>query len=108
MSDRQHQSPAIGGLATPARAIVCAGGVDTPYLRAGRGEPIVLIAADVEAADVRSMIADLAQRFLVIAASPPVANVATWLTLFMEGLGLSDAHVLHHASTAGIGPGWQP
>jgi dipeptidyl aminopeptidase/acylaminoacyl peptidase len=58
----------------PARAIVCAAGIDTPYVRAGRGEAMVIVAADVDARDVQQMIVDLAEHFLVLAAAPAVTE----------------------------------
>jgi hypothetical protein len=85
---------------TPARAVVCAGGVDTIYLRAGRGEPIVFLVNDVDAADVRQMIDVLARHSLVFAATPALSASASWLRDFLEGLGVTGAHVLVHASLA--------
>ena len=88
----------------PARAIVSAAGVDTPYVRAGRGEAMVIVAADVDARDVQQMIVDLADHFLVLAAAPAVTEdghaFETWLRNFLDGLGVNTAHVLFHASVA--------
>ena len=89
---------------TPARAMVCAHGVDTTYLRAGRGDAIVLVANDLEAQDVQDLMQELARQFLVIAAAPTPAQgqIANWLRDFLEGLGLTGAHVLMHASLTQI------
>jgi hypothetical protein len=94
----------IARAGTPARAIVCAAGIDTPYVRAGRGEAMVIVAADVDARDVQQMIVDLAEHFLVLAAAPAVTEdgraFEQWLRNFLDGLGVNTAHVLFHASVA--------
>jgi len=84
----------------PVRGIVSAGGIETPYVRAGHGEAMVIVAADVDARDVQQMIVDLAERFLVLAASPAIEGgraFERWLRNFLDGLGVSAAHVLFHA-----------
>lgn len=84
---------------SPARAVVCACGVDTNYLRAGRGEALVFIASDIEAPDAGAMIDALAVQYRVIAAAPPAGCAFdSWLPSFLEGLGVTDAHVLLHSS----------
>ena len=91
----------IARAGTPARAIVCAGGIETPYVRAGQGEVVVIVAADVDARDVQQMIVDLAERFLVLAAAPAIEGgraFERWLRNFLDGLGVNAAHVLFHAS----------
>jgi hypothetical protein len=92
----------IARAGVPVRAIVSAAGIETPYVRAGRGEAMVIVAADVDARDVQQMIVDLAERFLVLAAAPAVTEEGRafeqWLRNFLDGLGLSAAHVLFHAS----------
>ena len=88
---------------TTARAVVHAGGRDTEYLRAGRGPAVVLVSADLESDDVLRTVRVLATAFLVIAAAPALANAAElshWLRGFLEGLGLTDPHVILHASVA--------
>lgn len=86
---------------TPARAAVFAGGVDTPYVRAGRGDPIVLLASDMESIEVQHAVDVLARNFLVIAASPANATEPdAWLRDFLEGLGVAGASILVHASLA--------
>ena len=84
---------------TPARATVCAGGVDTEYVRAGRGDAVLLLAGDVDTLEMQQRIDVLARHFLVIAASPPVnAEFNSWLGGFLDGLGLMRASVLVDAS----------
>jgi hypothetical protein len=98
------QDTTIARATVPARAVVCAAGVDTEYLRAGRGIPLILVVPDVDADEVRTMIEWLSARFLVLAAAPTVSGadaLGSWLREFMEGLGLADdAHVMLHASVS--------
>lgn len=93
---------AIARASVPARAIVSAGGIDTSYVRAGQGQAMLVIAADVDAPDVQQLIVDLAERFLVLAAAPDAVKGGCafdlWLRNFLEGLGIGVAHVLFHAS----------
>ena len=98
------QNPGSGAL---VRAVVHAGGVETAYLRAGRGEVVVLVAADLERDDVLEIVRALSRQFLVVAAAPTVvlhgtAAVSQWLRGFLECLGVADAHVFLHASTSAI------
>ena len=75
--------------------MVCAGGVDIPYIRAGRGKAIVLLARDIDSLDVQHQIDILAHSFLVIAASPPPAlDLASWLSDFLDGLGIVRTSIL--------------
>ena len=84
-----------------ARAVVCAAGVDTEYVRAGQGETMVLVAAPLASPEVQRDIAWLAKHYLVLAAAPPAnGGLRDWLAGFLEGLGFSDAHVMLHASVA--------
>lgn len=85
----------------PARAVVHAAGVDTEYLRAGRGDAIVIVGDDLDAPEVGELIAQLEGRYLVLAAAPALAGCVQlhdWLNGFLEGLGISTAHVLLHSS----------
>ena len=87
------------------RAVVCADGVDTHYVRAGRGKPIVMVSDDVESAEVQEMIMTLSHDHLVFAAAPRLedaAGLAAWLRGFVEGLGIGEAHVILHGSRAGL------
>ncbi|MEW5918885.1 MAG: hypothetical protein AB1762_20955, partial [Gemmatimonadota bacterium] len=70
------------------RAVVCAGGVETEYARAGRGEPLVLLVQDLAGDDVLAVMAVLTSSYLVYAATPPTDHRAAWLQNFMEGLGV--------------------
>jgi hypothetical protein len=97
--------PSIARAGMPARAVVSAGGVDTIYLRAGSGEPLVLVAADIDADDARMMFDQLAKHLLVFAAAPLTRNASefsSWLCSFLEGLGVRGAHVLVHASLVNV------
>lgn len=89
--------------AAPARAVVHTGGVDTTYLRAGSGDVLVLVAHDLDSAEVLQTMIALSHRFLVLTAAPgvngPVA-LADWFHDFLEGLGISEAHLLLHASVS--------
>lgn len=91
------------GAVPPARAVVHAAGTDTEYLRSGRGNAIVVVADDLDAPELGDVIASLADRYLVLAASPVAANAADfarWFNGFLEGLGISSAHLLLHSSKA--------
>lgn len=86
-----------------ARAVVCAGGVSTSYVRAGRGTPIVMVSDDVDAPQTQEMIATLARDHLVFAAAPTLADaqsLGVWLRNFAEGLGISEAHLVLHSSVS--------
>ena len=88
-----------------SRAIVCAGGVNTSYVRAGRGSPIVMVTDDIDGAEARAMIATLARDHVVFAAAPRITDAASlgaWLRGFNEGLGIADAHLMLHASISTI------
>ncbi|MGH7637970.1 MAG: hypothetical protein ACREOK_09995 [Gemmatimonadaceae bacterium] len=88
---------------SPARAVVHAAGVDTEYLRSGRGDAIVIVTHDLDASDLAELIAQLEGRYLVLAAAPVLAGCVqldAWLNGFLEGLGVSAAHLLFHSSMA--------
>ena len=91
-----------------ARAVVHAGGVETAYLRAGSGEVVVLVAADLERDDVLHTVQTLSREFLVLAAAPAgravdeAAGLSRWLREFLECLGVTDAHLFLHASASPI------
>ena len=88
---------------TAARAVVHAGGRGTEYLRAGRGPALVLVSAELDSEDVIGTVQMLAAGFLVFAAAPALAapdELYPWLLEFLEGLGISNAHLMLHASVA--------
>lgn len=91
-----------------ARAVVHAGGVETAYVRAGRGDALVLVAADLERDDVRQIVQTLSAEFLVLAAAPTpvalhgIAGLSPWFREFLECLGVTDAHLFLHASASAI------
>lgn len=78
-----------------------AGGTETPYLRAGRGHPLVLVVRDMDDPEVLALSAELAQRFTVFMASPGIGTareLTEWLRQFLEGLGVCESHLMLHAS----------
>ena len=87
----------------PVRAVVHAASVDTEYLRAGRGDAIVIVTHDLDASDLAELIAQLEGRYLVLAAAPALTGMEElrpWLDGFLEGLGVPAAHLLFHSSMA--------
>ena len=102
MSSLQQMEQWSGARAgTPARAVVCAGGVDIPYIRAGRGKAVVFLAADIDSIDAQREIDVLAQSFLIIAASPPPElDFSVWLNGLLDGLGITRAGILLDESLA--------
>lgn len=94
-------SRATARAGTPARAVVHAAGMDTEYLRTGRGDAVVLVAADLDSAEVNTLVASLADRHLVFAACPTVTadfDLSRWFNAFLEGLGVPSAHLFVHSS----------
>jgi len=80
--------------------VVHAGGVATQYLRAGRGEVVVFLAQELDRDDVRKTVQTLARDFLVLATAPTsgdAASVSRWLRMFLECLGVRQAHVFVQA-----------
>ncbi len=95
VSHTAHSTAARTGALT--RAVVCAGGVETSYLRVGRGPAIVVVADDVDGVEAQRLVADLAPNHLVLVAAPRASSnaaLATWKRNFLDGLGIADAHVL--------------
>lgn len=87
----------------PARAVVHAGGMDTEYLRTGRGHAVVLVASELDSPEVHGLVASLAERHLVFAASPRLhgdVDLSAWFNAFIEGLGLRSAHLFIHSSVS--------
>lgn len=78
------------------RAIVCAGGVETEYLRAGSGETLVLLApAPSDGGLVEELALALAERFRVFVPTPPADwPRGTWLSDFREGVGVQAARLV--------------
>lgn len=88
-----------------SRAFVCADGVNTSYVRAGRGKPLVLVTENLEATDTQEMIAALSRDHLVLAAAPQLTDVGelrTWLRGFIDGLGVAEAHLILQASVTAV------
>ncbi len=95
-----HGSGTVEKAGTLTRGVVHADGVETDYVRAGRGEAVVLLAQALDREDVMRSIQALSREFLVLAAVPSSGNVAglsRWLRAFLECLGVTDAHVFVHA-----------
>lgn len=99
MNQRWPRTTARAG--TPARAVVHAAGMDTEYLRTGRGDAVVVVAADIDSAEINTLVASLADRHLVFAARPTVTDdfdLSGWFAAFLEGLGVTTAHLFVHSS----------
>ena len=82
--------------AIPARAVVCAGGIETPYIRVGRGDPILLVVDDVDATGTQELMETLAARYVVFAAAPELRGdqLSRWRCGFVEALGVSEARLM--------------
>jgi hypothetical protein len=105
MSSSSNAVTGIARAESPARAMVYAGGLDTCYVRAGRGAAIVIVSPDLESPETREMVETLSRHYLVFAAAPPLidaAMLARWLHDFIEGLGMGDAHVLLHPAASSL------
>jgi pimeloyl-ACP methyl ester carboxylesterase len=75
------------------RCCVVAGETDTPYTRAGRGEPVVILTADTDMA--ARLLTELPRRFQAIAPDPRVhRDFSAWLRGFLEALGLPSASLI--------------
>lgn len=93
-----HTTGTSAGILT--RGVVHAGGVETQYVRAGRGDVVVLLAAGLDREDVLQTVHALSREFLVLAAVPSsggAASLSRWLRAFLECLGVTGAHVFLHA-----------
>jgi hypothetical protein len=86
----------------PARAIVCADGVETPYLRAGRGDVVVLLMAEYDGPCALELIELLSAKLLVITPRVPALEVegafGSWLSNVLDGLGIAQVSVAAEAS----------
>ena len=89
-------------IALPPDAVRCcvvAGETDTPYTRAGRGEPVVILAADRDTA--ARLLTDLPRRFQAIAPDPRVhSDFSGWLRGFLDALGLPAASLIADSAFA--------
>ena len=87
------------------RGVVHAGGTVTRYLRAGRGEVVVVVAGDLEDAGVMRVVDALSNHFLVFAAAPCLSeagSLSRWCREFLECLGVDDAQMMLQASASTI------
>jgi len=83
----------------PALATVTAGGVDTEYLRCGRGPALVLLTERGDEAWTGSVVQELSRDFLVLAPRrPPDVTFADWLAGFLDGLGITRATIVAEGS----------
>jgi pimeloyl-ACP methyl ester carboxylesterase len=84
-------------------AVVQTGRVETPYRRAGVGEPVLILAGLAEGEAGEWLFGQLAQRFRTIApVLPAEVELEAWLRGLIDGLGLDQPALV--ASTA-IGAG---
>jgi len=87
------------------RGVVHAGGIVSEYLRAGRGEVVVLVAGNLEDAGVMRVMDALANHFLVFTAAPGLrepGSLSRWCREFLECLGVDEAQIMVHASASTI------
>lgn len=70
-------------------AVVQVGEQETPYLRCGRGAPVVVLATST--AERERLVRLVGTRFRVVAPQPPgTTDLSAWLREVIEGLGLED------------------
>ena len=100
-----HTSPPgarPSGQHAPVRCAVSAGSSDTDYVRAGRGEPpVVLLAAAAPPGGEPELVAPLAEHFRVVAPCAVATQAAAsdgrfvvWLRDFLDGIGLDAVAVV--------------
>src|SRR5689334_8100309 len=96
--------PATAQKADITDATACAGGRETPYRRAGHGDPVVLLASP-ESPTAASLFDALAQRHRVYSpklpgqlptegASKPRTTFADWLRGFLDALGVTRTAIV--------------
>lgn len=92
-------SPSAPGPLT--QAVIHAGGVETPYLRGGRGPTLLFLGPDRPCREADADLQALAESFRVIAPlRPPPAGPrdgARWIRDIIDGLGLERPVVVAHA-----------
>ena len=113
----QMQSTAPRGASTSdiTDATACADGRETPYRRAGHGDPVVLLAVP-ESPTAPPLFEALAQRHRVYSPKIPAQLAATesprcrttfaeWLRGFLDALGVTRASIVadEHAGAAAVG-----
>ena len=83
-------------------ALVETDGVETTYVRAGAGEPVVVLRASATPAEHDPFIEQLAQEYRVFAPDLACAESAPcfrgWLRGVIEGLGLEEPRLIVTAS----------
>jgi pimeloyl-ACP methyl ester carboxylesterase len=111
-----HRVSATGttrGPAEPIRATVMAASIETPYLAAGQGSPVVVLRPAAGAAPFWSNLLDgLSMGGRVLAPEPPAAHTAfglpagpqgqpafsMWLRAFLDGLGVQGVGLVASAA----------
>ena len=80
------------------RAVVCAGDQETEYLRAGRGDVVVLLLEEHDGRGALELIAMLSAAFLVIVPRVPrqidEETLGTWLSNVADGLGIGQFSIV--------------
>ena len=91
---------ADGGLGgAPVLASVTVGGVDTEYLRCGRGPALILLTERGDEAWTGGVVQELSRDFLVLAPRRPTGiSFAEWLAGFLDGLGITRATIVAEGS----------
>src|SRR5581483_10149221 len=70
-----------------------AGETDTPYTRAGRGEPVLVLTADCDTAT--RLLSELPRRYQAIAPDPRIhRDFSAWLLGFLDALGLAQVALI--------------
>ena len=90
-----------------ARAVLCAGGVETTYVRVGAGATVLVLRATDREDAPSPLVLALADRFRVIAPLRPAALAgrgddafAAWLRDLLDGLGIDGATILAEGAVA--------
>jgi len=98
MSDQSSAAFRTG----PVRAVVRAGSSDTTYIRAGSGESVVMMVADLEAPLSHALLDALGARFRVFApvTRPLTSDFNVWLATFLDGLGITSTNLIAHSGLA--------
>lgn len=90
---------------TPVEALVQVGDVETRYVRAGQGPPVILLTDEDPAACVATpLFRSLASSFRVVSAAPcPAVPLGSWMLDLADGLGLDRPAVVVASRTS---PEW--
>lgn len=81
-------------------AVVQVGAQVTPYLRCGRGTPVVILAEDAH--ERSRLVRLLGEQFCAVAPAPPGRRrLGLWLREVIDGLGLAEPALVVAAGWAG-------